>query len=165
MDLRILRLDDFPDDAALAKELRRRGLGLKPEETRKVRGILGRDPTQTELCVFDTQWSEHCSYKSSRRVLKAHLPTEGPEAILGPSEDSGILYLCTHDGERYGLVISHESHNHPSQVLPVVGVSHVSPAQPSKQVQAPSTQAPLMHSPRLVLRSVSQLSPVQPESQ
>lgn len=119
----ILRLSDFSDDAALAAELRRRRLGLKPEEARKVGALLGRDPNQTELCVFDIEWSEHCSYKSSKTVFRGKFPVESRHVILGPVEDAGIVHLAVHEGVRYGLVVAHESHNHPSQVLPVEGAA------------------------------------------
>lgn len=118
-----LDLDRFPDDASLAAELRRRRLGLKPDEVRRVREMLGHDPTQAELCLFDIEWSEHCSYKSSKSVFRGRFPTTGARVILGPVEDAGIVYLTTHEGVRYGLVVAHESHNHPSQVLPVEGAA------------------------------------------
>src|SRR5207253_9445010 len=81
-----------------------------------------REPTTVELHAFDAQWSEHCSYKSSRHLLK-QLPTTGPDVVLGPGEDAGILHLGEHNGERYGVVIAHESHNHPSQVVPFEGAA------------------------------------------
>ncbi len=123
MNTHPLDTKQFKDNAALAAELRGRRLGLKPDEARKVQEMLGHPPTQAELCVFDIEWSEHCSYKSSRPVLKKNLPTESRNVILGPGEDSGIVYFTTHEGVRYGIVISHESHNHPSQVLPVEGAA------------------------------------------
>jgi phosphoribosylformylglycinamidine synthase len=85
--------------------------------------LLGRDPTRVEATIFDAMWSEHCSYKSSRWVLKAFLPTESPDVILGPGEDAGVVRFGTHDGLDYALVIAHESHNHPSQVVPVEGAA------------------------------------------
>lgn len=123
MDTHPLDTTKFKDDAGLAAELRARRLGLKPDEARKIQEMLGHPPSQAELCVFDIEWSEHCSYKSSRPVLKENLPTESRNVILGPGEDSGIVYFTTHQGVRYGIVISHESHNHPSQVLPVEGAA------------------------------------------
>ena len=79
-------------------------------------------PTDTELFAFDAQWSEHCSYKSSRNHLRK-LPTDGPTVMQGPAEDAGILHLGEWNGERYGVVIAHESHNHPSQVVPFEGAA------------------------------------------
>ena len=85
--------------------------------------LLKRDPTRVEATIFDAMWSEHCSYKSSRWVLRAHLPTESPDVLLGPGEDAGIVRLGRHEGVEYALVIAHESHNHPSQVVPVEGAA------------------------------------------
>ena len=98
------------------------GVALREDELRRITERLGRPPSTVELHAFDAQWSEHCSYKSSRHLLKA-LPTSGPGVVLGPSEDSGILHLGEHAGERYGIVIAHESHNHPSQVVPFEGAA------------------------------------------
>jgi phosphoribosylformylglycinamidine synthase len=95
---------------------------LRPDELRRIAEGLGREPTTVELYAFDAQWSEHCSYKSSRHLLK-QLPTTGPDVVLGPGEDAGILHLGEHNGERYGVVIAHESHNHPSQVVPFEGAA------------------------------------------
>jgi phosphoribosylformylglycinamidine synthase len=64
-------------------------------------------------------WSEHCSYKSSRATLKEFLPTDGPNVVMGPVEDSGIVAI----DDKWCVVISHESHNHPSQVLPNEGAA------------------------------------------
>ena len=95
---------------------------MRPDELRRIAEGLGREPTTVELHAFDAQWSEHCSYKSSRHLLK-QLPTTGPDVVLGPGEDAGILHLGEHNGERYGVVIAHESHNHPSQVVPFEGAA------------------------------------------
>jgi len=111
------------DDAQLAERLRAHSLTLKLDEARRVHQLLGRDPTLTELTLFDTMWSEHCSYKSSRSVLGKYLPTDASNVILGPGEDAGVLRFCQHDGKRYALVLAHESHNHPSQVMPVEGAA------------------------------------------
>ncbi|MBV8244762.1 MAG: phosphoribosylformylglycinamidine synthase subunit PurL [Candidatus Eremiobacteraeota bacterium] len=89
---------------------------------RRIAEELGRDPTLVEVYAFDAQWSEHCSYKSSRRHLRK-LPTSGPTVVLGPGQDSGIVHLGEHAGERYGVVVAHESHNHPSQVVPFEGAA------------------------------------------
>jgi phosphoribosylformylglycinamidine synthase len=110
------------DDAALAAQARRFGLALKTDELRKIALGLGRDPTVVEAHVFDAAWSEHCSYKSSRHFLK-RLPTTGPTVMQGPQEDAGIVHLGEWQGERYGIVFAHESHNHPSQVVPFEGAA------------------------------------------
>ena len=114
---------DLPDDPGLSRLLSEQGLRLKTSEARRLRDQLGRNPTRAEAVLFDTLWSEHCSYKSSRAALKKFLPTEAPHVILGPGEDAGVVYLTTHAGERWTLVVGHESHNHPSQVLPFEGAA------------------------------------------
>ncbi|MBN1879629.1 phosphoribosylformylglycinamidine synthase subunit PurL [bacterium] len=110
-------------DAELQALLRKMNIGMSPAEARKVAGILGRDPTRVELFIFDIEWSEHCSYKSSRATLKKYLPTDASNVILGPSEDAGIIKFTTANGREYALVFAHESHNHPSQVLPIEGAA------------------------------------------
>ncbi len=97
-------------------------MALRPDELRRIAEGLGREPTTVELYAFDAQWSEHCSYKSSRHLLKK-LPTTGPNVVVGPGEDAGVVYLGEHEGERYCVVVAHESHNHPSQVVPFEGAA------------------------------------------
>jgi len=93
------------------------------EEARKVTSLLKRDPTVVEAVIWGIQGSEHCSYKSSRRFLKQFV-TEGKHVILGPKEDSGIVAMTDGPtGKRWGLVVSHESHNKPSQVVPYEGAA------------------------------------------
>ena len=110
------------DDAELERRLRAHGLALKVPEIRTIAERLGRDPSIVEAHAFDAQWSEHCSYKSSRHYLK-RLPTEGPTVMQGPQEDAGIVHLGEWQGKTYGVVIAHESHNHPSQVVPFEGAA------------------------------------------
>jgi phosphoribosylformylglycinamidine synthase len=98
------------------------GVALSPDEIRRMGEHLGRVPSDTELFAFDAQWSEHCSYKSSREHL-GKLPIEGPTVLLGVGEDAGIVRLGEWDGETYGIVVAHESHNHPSQVVPFEGAA------------------------------------------
>src|SRR2546428_5097105 len=64
--------------------------GLSSEEYEKVRAILGRTPSYTELGIFSLMWSEHCSYKSSRIHLK-RFPTTGPQVLQGPGENAGAI--------------------------------------------------------------------------
>ena len=64
--------------------------GLTPDEYQTVLDIMGREPNMTELGIFSVMWSEHCSYKSSRKWLKT-LPTEGPQVIQGPGENAGVV--------------------------------------------------------------------------
>ncbi len=110
------------DVEELIAERTRIGVALSPDELRAIVAHLGRLPTETELFAFDAQWSEHCSYKSSRQHLRK-LPVDGPTVMQGPAEDAGILHLGTWNGEAYGVVIAHESHNHPSQVVPFEGAA------------------------------------------
>jgi phosphoribosylformylglycinamidine synthase II len=111
-------------DREIAEALGTHGFNITTGEARRVVELLGRDPTVVELTIFNTMWSEHCSYKSSRRVLKEFLPTDAPNVVLGPGEDSGIIrFAPAGSGDSWCLVISHESHNHPSQVLPVEGAA------------------------------------------
>ena len=109
-------------DEDLKVALKEYKIGLTVEEARKLPKILGRNPTLTEGIVWGIQGSEHCSYRSSRKFLK-QLPTSGPTVLLGPSEDSGVVEFAEVDGKKYGIIISHESHNHPSQVVPYEGAA------------------------------------------
>jgi phosphoribosylformylglycinamidine synthase len=110
-------------DGEVKKALAEYQIGLTVEEARKVQEMLGRPPTVVEAVIWGIQGSEHCSYKSSRRFLKL-LPTEGKHVILGPKEDSGIVAVTDGpEGKRWGVVISHESHNHPSQIVPFEGAA------------------------------------------
>ncbi len=92
--------------------------GLTSEEYARLKGILGRDPTFTELGIFSVQWSEHCSYKSSRVHLK-RLPTRGPQVVEGPGENAGVVDI----GEGLCAAFKIESHNHPSFVEPFQGAA------------------------------------------
>ncbi|HCU35910.1 MAG TPA: phosphoribosylformylglycinamidine synthase subunit PurL [Armatimonadetes bacterium] len=111
------------DDAQLREFMDQNGVGLTVSEARKIADFLGRDPTFTEMHIFNVEWSEHCSYKSSKQVLKKYLHTTGPNVMLGPEEDAGIVFFTEFAGKRYGIVMAHESHNHPSQVLPREGAA------------------------------------------
>src|SRR6185369_2059399 len=74
-----------------------------------------------EAVLFGILWSEHCSYKSTRHLLR-RLPTSAPQVILGPGEDAGVVALPAPCAD-LALVMAHESHNHPSQLLPVEGAA------------------------------------------
>ena len=99
-------------------------LGLTVDEVLTIQNaLLKRPPTFAECVLWSIQGSEHCSYKSSRKHLKQFV-SDGPHVILGPREDAGIVSVATDDaGRRYGVVISHESHNHPSQIVPYEGAA------------------------------------------
>jgi len=92
--------------------------GLTAEEYRRVLNILGRAPNLTELGIFSVMWSEHCSYKSSRRWLK-RLPTTGAVVIQGPGENAGVIDI----GDGQACVFKIESHNHPSFIEPYQGAA------------------------------------------
>jgi phosphoribosylformylglycinamidine synthase subunit PurL len=91
---------------------------LTPGELDKVRSILGREPSQTELGIFMVMWSEHCSYKSSRLHLRK-LPTKGPRVLVGPGENAGIVDI----GDGFAIAFKIESHNHPSFIEPFQGAA------------------------------------------
>jgi len=92
--------------------------GLSEAEYDRVVTILGRAPNLLELGIFSVMWSEHCSYKSSKKWLKT-LPTEGPQVIQGPGENAGVVDL----GEGEAAVFKIESHNHPSYIEPYQGAA------------------------------------------
>ncbi len=92
--------------------------GLSTEEYGRLLDILGREPSITELGVFSVMWSEHCSYKSSKKWL-ATLPTEGPQVIQGPGENAGVVDI----GDGLAAVFKIESHNHPSFIEPYQGAA------------------------------------------
>jgi phosphoribosylformylglycinamidine synthase len=119
--LRSFRVNGLSDDELKAAAAQT-GLALRTDELRRIAERLGRDPGIVEVHAFDAQWSEHCSYKSSRHLLRK-LPTDGPTVMQGPAEDAGILHLGEWNGDKWGVVIAHESHNHPSQVVPFEGAA------------------------------------------
>ncbi len=92
--------------------------GLSAEEYARVLEVLGRTPNLLELGIFSVMWSEHCSYKSSKKWLKT-LPTEGPQVIQGPGENAGVIHI----GEGLAAVFKMESHNHPSFIEPYQGAA------------------------------------------
>ena len=121
--LEIIDFDGLSDSAIKAK-LYELNIPLTTNEARKIQNdMLGRAPSLTELILFSIQGSEHCSYKSSRNHLK-QFTTEGPDVILGAKEDAGVVAIATdNDGHRWCIVMSHESHNHPSQIVPYEGAA------------------------------------------
>ena len=87
--------------------------GLSMDEYEMIKKRLGREPNYTELGMFSAMWSEHCSYKNSKPVLKL-FPTKGKQVIQGPGENAGVVDI----GDGMGVVFKVESHNHPSAVEP-----------------------------------------------
>jgi len=92
--------------------------GLTPEEFRRFCAAIGRVPNLVELGICSVMWSEHCSYKSSRAVLRG-LPTTGPRVLQGPGENAGAVAI----GDGLAVVFKIESHNHPSYIEPYQGAA------------------------------------------
>lgn len=93
--------------------------GLTPDEYERLKGILKREPTYTELGIFSVMWSEHCSYKNSRKQLK-NFPTEGPQVLIKAGEENaGVIDV----GDGWAVAFKVESHNHPSAVEPFQGAA------------------------------------------
>ena len=93
-------------------------LGLTEGEFHLICEKLGREPNEVELAVFSLMWSEHCSYKHSKKLLRA-LPTEGPRLAMGPGENAGAVTV----GDGWVCAFKVESHNHPSAVEPFQGAA------------------------------------------
>lgn len=95
-----------------------RKMGLRDDEYTRVRELLGRDPNFVEVGIFAVMWSEHCSYKTSKPLLKK-FPTKGKQVIQGPGENAGVVDI----GDGQAVVFKIESHNHPSAVEPFQGAA------------------------------------------
>jgi phosphoribosylformylglycinamidine synthase len=95
-----------------------RRLGLTDAELEAIRARLGRDPNDLELAIFSVMWSEHCSYKSSKPLLRS-LPTAGAGVVAGPGENAGVISI----GDGLAVAFKIESHNHPSAVEPYQGAA------------------------------------------
>ncbi|MGI6358917.1 MAG: phosphoribosylformylglycinamidine synthase subunit PurL [Bacillota bacterium] len=93
-------------------------MGLRESEYERIVQILGREPNYVEVGLFSVMWSEHCSYKHSRPVLKT-FPTEGPQVLQGPGENAGVVDI----GDGQAVVFKIESHNHPSAIEPYQGAA------------------------------------------
>jgi phosphoribosylformylglycinamidine synthase II len=93
-------------------------MGVTDAEYQQICGFLGRKPNYTEIGVFSVMWSEHCSYKNSKPVLRK-FPTTGPRVLMGPGEGAGIVDI----GDNQAVVFKIESHNHPSAIEPFQGAA------------------------------------------
>lgn len=93
-------------------------LGLSEAEFKQIQGHLGRLPNWTEVGIYSVMWSEHCSYKNSKPLLKK-FPTTGPRVLQGPGEGAGVIDI----GDDQAVVFKIESHNHPSAVEPFQGAA------------------------------------------
>ena len=92
--------------------------GLNPEEYQSILKIMDRTPSYTELGIFSVLWSEHCSYKNSKAMLKL-FPTRAAQVLQGPGENAGIVDI----GDGLGVAMKVESHNHPSAIEPYQGAA------------------------------------------
>jgi phosphoribosylformylglycinamidine synthase II len=93
--------------------------GLTSEEFERIKKILGREPNFTELGIFSVMWSEHCSYKNSRKELKK-FPTSGPNILVKAGEENaGVVDI----GDGWAIAFKIESHNHPSAIEPFQGAA------------------------------------------
>src|SRR5216110_858968 len=93
--------------------------GLTPEEFERIKKILGREPNFTELGIFSVMWSEHCSYKNSKKELKK-FPTTGPNILVKAGEENaGVVDI----GDGWAIAFKMESHNHPSAIEPFQGAA------------------------------------------
>jgi phosphoribosylformylglycinamidine synthase subunit PurL len=109
--------DAFPGDPVVTERLVHEHK-LDDGEYAAILRLLGRTPTLTELGIFSALWSEHCSYKHTRHILRT-FPTDGPQVVQGPGENAGVLRLP--DG--WAVAFKIESHNHPSAVEPYQGAA------------------------------------------
>ena len=107
-----------PTEIAVTSEMVEKH-GLTPEEFERIKTILGREPNFTELGIFSVMWSEHCSYKNSRKELKK-FPTSGPNILVKAGEENaGVVDI----GDGWAIAFKMESHNHPSAIEPFQGAA------------------------------------------
>jgi phosphoribosylformylglycinamidine synthase II len=104
--------------ASLSNADRHRQLGLTDFEYGLIHEQLGREPGDVELAMLSLMWSEHCSYKHSKKLLRG-LPTDGPYVLMGPGENAGVVDV----GDGLAIAFKVESHNHPSAVEPFQGAA------------------------------------------
>ena len=95
-----------------------REIGLTDQEYERIVQLMGRTPTWPELGIFSAMWSEHCSYKNSKPVLRL-FPTQGPRVLQGPGENAGVIDI----GDGQAVAFKIESHNHPSALEPFQGAA------------------------------------------
>jgi phosphoribosylformylglycinamidine synthase subunit PurL len=107
-----------PNPSQIKEEKLYRELGLTDQEFSMIENILGRIPNYTETGLFSVMWSEHCSYKNSKPVLKK-FPISGEKVLQGPGEGAGIVDI----GDEQAVVFKIESHNHPSAIEPYQGAA------------------------------------------
>ncbi|UOE94481.1 phosphoribosylformylglycinamidine synthase subunit PurL [Alkalihalobacillus sp. LMS39] len=107
-----------PNEQQIKEQKIYREMGLTDDEFQLVENILGRLPNYTETGLFSVMWSEHCSYKNSKVLLKK-FPVDGEKVLQGPGEGAGIIDI----GDNQAVVFKIESHNHPSAIEPYQGAA------------------------------------------
>ncbi|SEM92312.1 phosphoribosylformylglycinamidine synthase subunit II [Mesobacillus persicus] len=112
----LLKLEPSPEQIKSGKVYQE--MGISDEEFKRIEEILGRLPNYTETGLFSVMWSEHCSYKNSKPVLKK-FPVTGERVLQGPGEGAGIVDI----GDSQAVVFKIESHNHPSAIEPYQGAA------------------------------------------
>lgn len=105
-----------PEQIERSKEYR--NMGLSDEEYERIKTIIGRRPNYTETGIFSVMWSEHCSYKTSKPLLRK-FPTKAPQVLVGPGEGAGVVDI----GDNQAVVFKMESHNSPSKINPFEGAA------------------------------------------
>ncbi|MPQ27086.1 phosphoribosylformylglycinamidine synthase subunit PurL [Bacillus paralicheniformis] len=107
-----------PSQERIKEEKLYQQMGVSDDEFAMIESILGRLPNYTEIGIFSVMWSEHCSYKNSKPILKK-FPTKGERVLQGPGEGAGIVDI----GDNQAVVFKIESHNHPSAIEPYQGAA------------------------------------------
>ncbi|GAK08877.1 LOW QUALITY PROTEIN: phosphoribosylformylglycinamidine synthase [Geomicrobium sp. JCM 19038] len=107
-----------PSPAKINQEKIYQEMGVKDHEYERIIELIGREPNYTEIGMFSVLWSEHCSYKHSKPLLR-QFPVDGPHVLQGPGEGAGVVDI----GDEQAVVFKVESHNHPSAVEPYQGAA------------------------------------------
>lgn len=107
-----------PSKEQIKEEKLYQQMGVSDDEFALIESIIGRLPNYTEIGIFSVMWSEHCSYKNSKPVLRK-FPTSGERVLQGPGEGAGIVDI----GDNQAVVFKIESHNHPSAIEPYQGAA------------------------------------------
>lgn len=107
-----------PSKEQIKEEKLYQQMGVSDDEFAMIESILGRLPNYTEIGIFSVMWSEHCSYKNSKPILRK-FPTKGERVLQGPGEGAGIVDI----GDNQAVVFKIESHNHPSAIEPYQGAA------------------------------------------
>ncbi|MRX72656.1 phosphoribosylformylglycinamidine synthase subunit PurL [Bacillus lacus] len=107
-----------PNTSMIKEQKLYKQMGISDSEFQLIEDILGRTPNYTETGIFSVMWSEHCSYKNSKPILKK-FPVTGEKVLQGPGEGAGIVDI----GDNQAVVFKIESHNHPSAIEPYQGAA------------------------------------------